>query len=284
MERAITRYPKFHERFFSAIFFLIICAFCGCSSKLTPQTVSILKDQYNPKFLDFLHFLYGKGYLAEGATESNKLLISGLDLKHSKILDFGCGTGGVSQFISNTFQDSQIVGIDVVPECIRLAKSNFPKKLHPNLDFLAYQSYKLPFPDHSFDFVFAKEVFIHILDKEATLSEIHRILKPNGQFILLDWLACFKDCSNSSSVDQVIHLASAESLEAYLGVVGFKKIKRSNFTDAYKIFLKHTLEKLNQKSNDPLAKDYAESLSKLLNNLNNQNVVVLRLHYLKPPA
>jgi SAM-dependent methyltransferase len=43
---------------------------------------------------------------------------------------------------------------------------------------------KLPFEDHSYDFVFASHVLEHIPDDEKAISEIRRILKPNGIAIL----------------------------------------------------------------------------------------------------
>jgi len=42
----------------------------------------------------------------------------------------------------------------------------------------------LPFPDGQFDFVFASHVLEHIPDDRKALSEIHRILRPNGIAIL----------------------------------------------------------------------------------------------------
>ncbi len=42
----------------------------------------------------------------------------------------------------------------------------------------------LPFPDEQFDFVFASHVLEHIPEDGKALSEIHRILKPNGIAIL----------------------------------------------------------------------------------------------------
>ncbi|MFB3239118.1 methyltransferase domain-containing protein [Aeromonas salmonicida] len=42
----------------------------------------------------------------------------------------------------------------------------------------------LPFSDGQFDFVFASHVLEHIPDDRKALSEIHRILRPNGIAIL----------------------------------------------------------------------------------------------------
>lgn len=43
---------------------------------------------------------------------------------------------------------------------------------------------RLPFGDHSYNFIFASHVLEHIPDDEKALSEIRRILKPNGIAIL----------------------------------------------------------------------------------------------------
>ena len=42
----------------------------------------------------------------------------------------------------------------------------------------------LPFADEIYDFVFASHVLEHIPDDEKAISEIHRILKPNGIAVL----------------------------------------------------------------------------------------------------
>lgn len=42
----------------------------------------------------------------------------------------------------------------------------------------------LPYPDNDFDTVILPDVIMHVHDKEKVLSEIHRVLKPEGNFIL----------------------------------------------------------------------------------------------------
>ena len=41
---------------------------------------------------------------------------------------------------------------------------------------------KVPWPDNTFDFVFATQVFEHVSDQELAYSEVHRVLKPGGSF------------------------------------------------------------------------------------------------------
>lgn len=51
---------------------------------------------------------------------------------------------------------------------------------------------ELPFEDQSYDFIFASHVLEHIPDDEKAISEIRRILKPNGLAILPLPLVCEK--------------------------------------------------------------------------------------------
>ena len=42
----------------------------------------------------------------------------------------------------------------------------------------------LPYPDDSFDIVIANEVLGHVPDQDLALDEKHRVMKPDGRFLL----------------------------------------------------------------------------------------------------
>ena len=86
----------------------------------------------------------------------------------SYILDFGCGDGcGVRYLSEKGF--TNVYGCDL--ELLNTEEQNI---------FLIEQPYKLPFEDNYFDFIYSSQVFEHIKDYSLSLSEIRRVLKPNG--------------------------------------------------------------------------------------------------------
>jgi phosphoethanolamine N-methyltransferase len=59
----------------------------------------------------------------------------------------------------------------------------------PRIAFQVIEPEKpLPFPDASFDVVFTKDAWLHVVDKPALLREVHRVLKPGGQLAGGDWM------------------------------------------------------------------------------------------------
>jgi len=95
-----------------------------------------------------------------------------------KILDFGCGVGNSSYFLSQYFPGAEIYGVDISKESIQLAQ----KREIKNTIFDIYDGENLLFEKESFDAVFISNVFHHIdHDKHiALLEQIRLILKKEG--------------------------------------------------------------------------------------------------------
>jgi SAM-dependent methyltransferase len=87
------------------------------------------------------------------------------------ILDVGCGTGAVLSEIAKKGIGTSHKGID-------LAEPG--KHVDPgarNLSLLAYDGETIPFPDDSFDFVYASHVVEHVLNPRGFIAEISRVAK-----------------------------------------------------------------------------------------------------------
>jgi len=96
------------------------------------------------------------------------------------VLDAGCGSGnGVEYLAANGAQ--RVIGIDISHKVIQHAKKHY---LRDNLEFQMMDVTNLAFGDATFDVVVSFEVIEHIRQYHQYLSEILRVLKPGGLFIM----------------------------------------------------------------------------------------------------
>ena len=99
-----------------------------------------------------------------------------------RILDFGCGTiRSLHTLSAQGF--SEVVGCDYFPE--REDFSAVAASAQPNVQLVHLSGSTLPFPDAHFDCVASLCVLEHVIDIEAALAELHRVLKPGGSFVIV---------------------------------------------------------------------------------------------------
>ncbi len=109
------------------------------------------------------------------------------DLSNKRILDVGCGTGGVlREFTRYGARPENLFGIDLLPEKIAGAS-----KLSPNINFKSGNVEKLPYESNYFDIVLLFTVFTSIFDstmKKNIASEMLRVLRVDGSIIYYDYV------------------------------------------------------------------------------------------------
>ncbi|MFC1994381.1 class I SAM-dependent methyltransferase [Chloroflexota bacterium] len=101
-----------------------------------------------------------------------------------KVLDIGCGQGGLLVNMAQKTPNHQYFGVDADPKAIQLATAK-AKHLR-NIKFLEASALKLPFKDQSFDRIISTQVLEHMPAPfdESFFLEADRVLKTNCLFIL----------------------------------------------------------------------------------------------------
>lgn len=103
-----------------------------------------------------------------------------------RVLDVGCGIGGSSRFLAQTF-GAHVTGIDLTHQFIDAAKSLTKLVgLDSSIAFQHGSALQMPFADSSFDIVWTEHVQMNIEAKRQFYSEIIRVLKPGGRFLFHD--------------------------------------------------------------------------------------------------
>jgi arsenite methyltransferase len=103
------------------------------------------------------------------------------------VLDIGCGAGVDSLVAAHVVgPEGRVTGVDLVPEMLARAREHARLAGVDNVIFQESSAEQLPFPDNSFDVVISNGVLNLVVDKVKALSEIYRVLKPGGRFLLAD--------------------------------------------------------------------------------------------------
>jgi len=114
-----------------------------------------------------------------------KELILSQNLKSSLILDIATGTGDLA-FDLATIAEATIIGMDISEKMLDCARQKNEKRKHANLTFLLADGTKIPFNDNSFDVVTVAFGVRNFENFPNGIHEIHRVLKPNGHYYVLE--------------------------------------------------------------------------------------------------
>lgn|GEM_PF-408124 len=114
--------------------------------------------------------------------------ISEDEFRNKKMLDFGCGSGSSTMILSRRFPHTEIVGIDLVHDFIRIAEARARYyKVEDRVRFLvASDSTILPEKMEKFDFIVLNAVYEHLLpdERKKVLQQLWKILEPGGTLFL----------------------------------------------------------------------------------------------------
>lgn len=111
-----------------------------------------------------------------------------------KILDTGCGIGEKYNVFLKNLKFFRLYGVDIFDKCPNTLLYKYVKA---NLD-----EDGIPFKNKTFDIVYSNQVIEHLLNKDKFVSEIFRVLKNGGLFIIAT--------ENIASFDNIISLLFAQ--------------------------------------------------------------------------
>lgn len=154
----------------------------------------------------------------------------------SRLLDIGCGVGGPAMRIAEA-HDIEVVGVSISQEQVRRANERAAAGRADRLSFQYGDAMNLPFPDESFDLVWALESLHHMPDRWHVIRQAARILRPGGQMAIGDFLlrvvqGSEADAANVDLVrDGVLKLVDIDEYRSNLRAAGLVPDRAEDVSD-----------------------------------------------------
>lgn len=160
-------------------------------NKITPYKNSTLskKEQVTQMF----------NTISGNYDQLNRVISFGIDVKWRKkvlnivmgkkpksILDIATGTGDLAILMAKTSAE-KIIGLDISAGMLDVGKQKIiAKNLSNRIEMVLGDSEKMPYQDHTFDAITVAFGVRNFENLEKGLSEILRVLKPKGVFVILE--------------------------------------------------------------------------------------------------
>lgn len=195
VESAVGEYEKYHAHF-------------GGDEETRKVNYSDMVNKYYDLATSFYEFGWGESFhfaprwkgesLKESIKRHEHFLALQLGLKRGmKVLDVGCGIGGPLREISR-FSLVSITGLNNNEyQVTRGNELNRLAGLVNSCNFIKADFMKMPFPDNTFDAIYAIEATCHAPDALGCYKEIYRVLKPGQCFAAYEW--CMTDNYNPNN-------------------------------------------------------------------------------------
>ncbi|MGB3403688.1 MAG: class I SAM-dependent methyltransferase [Microcoleaceae cyanobacterium] len=105
------------------------------------------------------------------------------------LLDLGTGTARIPILIAQNSSQLNIIGIDLSENMLKIGRENINRAgLNDRIKLEKVDAKSLPYLDQQFEGVISNSIIHHIPDPLLCLTEIKRVLKPNGSLFLRDLL------------------------------------------------------------------------------------------------
>ncbi|VVA25171.1 PREDICTED: cycloartenol-C-24-methyltransferase [Prunus dulcis] len=192
---AVEKYEKYH-----------VCY--GGEEEARKSNYTDMVNKYYDLVTSFYEYGWGESFhfaprwkgesLRESIKRHEHFLALQLGLKPGqKVLDVGCGIGGPLREIAR-FSSASITGLNNNEYQITRGKElNRIVGVDKTCNFVKADFMKLPFPENSFDAVYAIEATCHAPDAYGCYKEIYRVLKPGQCFAAYEW--CMTDAFDNNN-------------------------------------------------------------------------------------
>ena len=135
-----------------------------------------------------------KMHCTERSKKEISIIKSGIIIKKSKILDFGCGPGNLTiEMAKETGEEGYVYALDIHPLAILKVEDLILKTGCKNITTILTDKLKTGLKNESIDTVFIFNAIKMVRNKEKLANEIQRVLKKKGKLIIRNKMTSSND-------------------------------------------------------------------------------------------
>ena len=151
---------------------------------MTTSPIAAMFDRISPKYDALNHLLS----LNIDKVWRNKTAKTVAKSQPNTILDLATGTADLAIAMAKRLPQSQIIGMDISEKMLEIGKAKIAKQnIENQIELRLGDAANLPFENNTFDAVTVAFGVRNFEDLERGLSEISRVLKSNGQAVILEF-------------------------------------------------------------------------------------------------
>ncbi len=148
----------------------------ACGDEQVGGLHSRFGGDYEKFFTEYDRFRYGnERHLLDCLTD--------LRVVGKQVLEIGLGEGSDSEQLIR--RGAEWSGVDLTAESVGRVRKRLTLRDLPYRDLRQGSALALPFADDSFDMVFSHGVLHHVPDIRQAQKEIHRVLRPDGELVIM---------------------------------------------------------------------------------------------------
>ncbi|MBN2247819.1 MAG: class I SAM-dependent methyltransferase [Coriobacteriia bacterium] len=140
----------------------------------------------------------------------------GLPEGPSVVVEIGAGTGLFAEAFTERAPEATVYVTDIAEEALDWIRAHRPGVVEGRIVPVAAEETCVPLPDGLADAVYTINLHHELVDAAATYADAHRLLKPGGRLLVVDWAA-----RETPKGPPLISRASAETLAGVIRAAGF---------------------------------------------------------------
>ena len=151
---------------------------------MSDSPIAVMFDHISPKY-DALNHLLSLNIDKVWRRKTAKAVAKS---QPKTVLDLATGTADLAIAVAKRNPQAHIIGMDISEKMLDIGKAKIKKQeLENQIELCFGDAATLPFEEGSFDAITVAFGVRNFKDLEKGLSEIHRVLKPGGQAVILEF-------------------------------------------------------------------------------------------------